>query len=144
MENDTQISAVISRETRDLLERYVRETGIKRGHLIEVALRQYLQALEHLPRDVIVHSRIVVSKKSGAELLNERSTTYRRVFDLVRRLGTDLGCVGVMVDAKPGALGFYERYGFIRLKVVEGGFEARPRPIPLFISTRKIADACRA
>ncbi len=71
MEKETQISAVISRETRDLLERYVRETGIKKGHLIEVALRQYLQALEELPWDVIVHSRIVVSKRSGAKILAE-------------------------------------------------------------------------
>lgn len=71
MEKETQISALISRETRDLLERYVRETGIKKGHLIEEALRQYLQALEVLPRDVIVHSRVVLSKASGKRALAE-------------------------------------------------------------------------
>lgn len=71
MEKETQISALISKETRDLLERYVRETGIKKGHLIEEALRQYLQALEELPNDVIVHSRVVVTKASGKKILAE-------------------------------------------------------------------------
>ncbi len=86
MEKETQISALISRETRDLLERYVRETGVKKGHLIEAALRQYLQALEELPRDVIVHSRIVVSKRAGAKILAELRTgkPNRALRDLMR------------------------------------------------------------
>ncbi len=86
MEKDTQVSAIISRETRDLLERYVRETGIKKGHLIEEALRQYLNALEELPRDVIVHSRVVVSKRSGAKILAEirKGKPNRALRDLMR------------------------------------------------------------
>jgi len=69
---DTQISAQISEATRDLMERYVRRAGVKKGHLIEQALLHHLQALEELPAEYIVHPRIVVSRKTGAELLREQ------------------------------------------------------------------------
>jgi len=46
MSKDTQISAQISDTTRKLLERHVRRTGIKKGHLVEQALLHHLQALD--------------------------------------------------------------------------------------------------
>ena len=71
MEQETQISALVSRTTRDLLERHVRATGVKKGHLVEQALRHHLQALQELPADVIVHSTVVVTRKSGEAILKE-------------------------------------------------------------------------
>ena len=70
MEEEAQISAVISVATRDLIERYVRATGMKKGHLIESALRHHLQALEELPLDAVVHPRLVVTLRSGREILS--------------------------------------------------------------------------
>ena len=49
MSRETQISALISDTTRDLMEKHVRQTGIKKGHLIEQALLHHLQALDQLP-----------------------------------------------------------------------------------------------
>jgi hypothetical protein len=69
MHKETQISAVISVATRELLERHVRATGMKKGHLIESALRHHLQALEELPLDAVVHPRLVVTRRSGEEIL---------------------------------------------------------------------------
>lgn len=71
MEKDTQISAVVSRATREMLERYTRASGVKKQHLVEQALQHYLAALEHLPADVIVHPRIVVTRRSGEKVLKE-------------------------------------------------------------------------
>jgi hypothetical protein len=71
MEKETQISALVSRTTRDLLERHVRATGVKKGHLVEQALRHHLQALQELPADVIVHPKLVVTRKSGAAMLKQ-------------------------------------------------------------------------
>ena len=71
MEKETQISALVSRTTKELLERHVRATGVKKGHLVEQALRHHLEALQELPTDVIVHPKIVVSRKSGDALLKE-------------------------------------------------------------------------
>lgn len=71
MKRETQISAVISETTKELLERHVRATGVKKGYLVEQALRHHLQALQELPADVIVHPRLVVTRKSGGALLKE-------------------------------------------------------------------------
>lgn len=68
---EIQISAVVSRATKDLLERYARATGVKKGHLVEQALRHHLRALDELPVDVVLHPRIVVSRKSGELILRK-------------------------------------------------------------------------
>jgi hypothetical protein len=69
MEREAQISAVIPATTRDLLERHVRATGMKKGRLIENALRHHLLALQELPADVIVRPKIVVTRASGEQVL---------------------------------------------------------------------------
>jgi hypothetical protein len=82
MERETQISALVSRTTSELLERHVRATGVKKGHLVEQALRHHLQALQELPADVLVHPKLVVTRKSGDAILKQietgKSTTALR------------------------------------------------------------------
>jgi hypothetical protein len=70
-ENHTQISAHISKETKDRVERFVRARGVKKGFLVESALLHHLKALEELPADVIIPPRLVVSLKSGEALLKK-------------------------------------------------------------------------
>ena len=74
MERETQISALVSRATSDLLERHVRATGVKKGHLVEQALRHHLQALQELPADVVVHPKLLVTRKSGQAILKHLQT----------------------------------------------------------------------
>jgi hypothetical protein len=71
---ETQISAQISATTRELMEKHVRQTGIKKGHLVEQALLHHLQALDELPAEFIIHPRIVVSRKTGEKLLRSGSS----------------------------------------------------------------------
>ncbi|MBI4508280.1 MAG: hypothetical protein HY698_01505 [Deltaproteobacteria bacterium] len=71
MANEIQISALISQTTRELMEKHVRQTGIKKGHLVEQAILHHIQALDELPAEYIVHPRIVVSRKTGDEMLRE-------------------------------------------------------------------------
>ena len=72
--NVTQISANISPETRDRLERYVRARGLKKGFVIEQALLHHLQALNELPEDAQVPPRLVVTSESGERLLERLAT----------------------------------------------------------------------
>ncbi|MCU0836422.1 MAG: ribbon-helix-helix domain-containing protein [Chromatiaceae bacterium] len=65
----TQISAHISPETRERLERYVRARGLKKGFVIEQALLHHLQALNELPEDALIPPRLVVTAESGERLL---------------------------------------------------------------------------
>jgi hypothetical protein len=65
----SQISASISDETRERLERYVRARGVKKGFVIEQALLHHLQALSELPEEVMIPARLVVDGESGGRIL---------------------------------------------------------------------------
>jgi uncharacterized protein (DUF1778 family) len=67
--SDTQISAFVSAATKDQMERYTRATGVKQNHLVEEAIQHHLLALRELPADIIVHPRLVLSKKSGRAVM---------------------------------------------------------------------------
>jgi len=86
MDKETQISAIVSQSTRDLLERHVRATGVKKGHLVEQALRHHLQALQELPADIIIHPNIVVTRRSGEKILKKMRTgkATKALRDLMR------------------------------------------------------------
>ena len=74
MAKEQQISAFVSETTRDLLDKHVRATGVKKGHLVEQALLHHLRALDELPAELIVHPRIVVTLKSAREILRQMET----------------------------------------------------------------------
>ena len=69
----TQISAFVSSDTKDQIERYTRSTGVKKNYLVEEALRHHLMALRELPTDIVVHPRIVISVASGKEVTKRLS-----------------------------------------------------------------------
>ena len=69
--SQTQVSAVISSETKERLERYARAHGLKKGFLIESALLHHISALESLPAEVIVPPRLVVSRQTGERVLKK-------------------------------------------------------------------------
>jgi uncharacterized protein (DUF1778 family) len=60
----TQISAHISETTSSELDRYVDARGLKKGYVIEQALRHHLRALRDLPPDVIIPPQLVVSTET--------------------------------------------------------------------------------
>ena len=79
--------------------------------------------------------RAVQSQGLGKQLL-------RFVLELAATLATDVGCAGIVVDAKPPAVRFYEHFGFRPCDpVVEGASEARPRPTLMFLPARLILEA---
>ena len=87
MNSATQISANISSETRELLERYVAAHGIKKSHLIETAVLHHLSALDSIPSDLIIPPMIEVSRATGERILNRienprpHTAAMRELFD---------------------------------------------------------------
>ena len=65
----------------------------------------------------------------------------RTVFSVAIELREKLGCVGVVVDAKPGAENYYSHQGFVELEVVEGALEERPAPKAVFLPL--LGNPCR-
>jgi hypothetical protein len=64
----TQISAHISETTSSELDHYVDAHGLKKGFVIEQALRHHLRALRELPADVIVPAQLIVTAETAAQL----------------------------------------------------------------------------
>ena len=86
MEKEVQISALVTKTTKALLERHVRAPGVKKGHLIEQALLHHLQALQELPADLVVHPKVVVTRQSGEMILKQLRTAKapKKLRDLMR------------------------------------------------------------
>lgn len=57
----------------------------------------------------------------------------KAVFIIARDQARKSGCAFVVVDAKPGAETYYERFGFEALPVEAGELELKPTPTPMFL-----------
>ena len=87
--------------------------------------------LPRYPLPVLRLARLAVDSKAQGRGVG--LTLLKAVFVLARAMASDFGCIGVVVDAKPKAVAFYERYGFTALDVVQGQLGDRPEPTPLFL-----------
>lgn len=87
--------------------------------------------LPRYPVPVLRLARLAVSEACKGQGIG--SLLLRHAFDLATRLASDVGCVGIVVDAKPDAIAFYERLGFIPLSLVSGELGDRPQPVPMFL-----------
>lgn len=75
--------------------------------------------------------RSAQSKGIGGQLL-------RFVLKIAAKMAEEVGCAGVIVDAKPGAIDFYARYGFKPVEPLEGHSEARPQPTAMWLGINAI------
>ncbi len=64
----------------------------------------------------------------------------KAAFMLARDMENLAGCVGVVVDAKPDAVAFYERFGFKPFETATGGLHERPQPATLFLPLGAIPE----
>ena len=62
----------------------------------------------------------------------------RFAVELAEKMRDEVGCVGMVVDAKPPAIGFYRPFGFVEIGLVEGTSPALPRPVPMFMSLSSV------
>lgn len=100
---------------------------------LPTALRK---GLPRYPLPVLRLARLAVDARVRGRGLGEE--LLRFVLGLTLKLADDYRCVGVVVDAKPGAVSFYARYGFGAIELVTGASDVRPRPTPLFLPTSEI------
>jgi GNAT superfamily N-acetyltransferase len=87
--------------------------------------------LPRYPLPVLRLARLAVDKKAQGRGVG--LALLKAVFVMARAMAGDFGCIGVVVDAKPQAVTFYERYGFTALEVVQGHLGDRPEPLPMFL-----------
>jgi predicted N-acetyltransferase YhbS len=94
--------------------------------------------LPRYPLPVVRLARLAVDESARGQRVGEK--LLRFVLILALRLAKDYGCIGVVVDAKPDAIDFYSRYGFIAADAVEGRSDARPQPVTMYLSLREIQE----
>lgn len=71
------------------------------------------------------------------------SLLLRWVLVLAHQMADEIGCAGVVVDAKPEAVGFYEKLGFFLLEATAGVLGDRPEPAPMFLEIAQVSGMIR-
>lgn len=100
------------------------------------------RARKRLPRypvPVLGLARLAVDR--SAQSMGLGGQLLRFVLELADQMANDVGCAGVVVDAKPDAVEFYARYGFTPFEPLEGQSESRPRPTSLWLPIQAVRAA---
>ena len=93
--------------------------------------------LPRYPVPVLRLARLAVDERARGQ--GAGRLLVRAVLMLATQMSEDMGCVGLVVDAKPEAVAFYEKLGFVPLSVVAGELGDRPLPLPMFLELAQVA-----
>lgn len=86
--------------------------------------------LPRYPLPVLRLARLAVALSAQGRGIGK--ALLRHVFGLAHAMAGEVGCVGVVVDAKPDAIEYYRKLGFAEISAVEGESSARPGPTLMF------------
>ena len=84
------------------------------------------------PVPILRVARLAVDESARGRGLGKQLPRF--AIQLAERMAAEIGCAGLVVDAKRGAEEFYRRYGFVPLEVLEGAAAQRPEPTPMFLA----------
>ncbi len=101
---------------------------------ISQAARKRLPAY---PIPVLRLARLAVDRRAQGQGVGQ--ALLRAVFALAHKMSVEMGCLGVVVDAKPEAVEFYRKLGFIELEATAGLLGDRPQPVAMFIELGAVA-----
>lgn len=74
MGSQSQISATVSKATKEKLDRFTERHGLKKNFVVEQALLYFMEARKELPDEALVPVRLVVADK-----------VFDRIVELVER-----------------------------------------------------------
>jgi GNAT superfamily N-acetyltransferase len=94
--------------------------------------------LPRYPVPVLRLARLAVDERAKGKGIG--SLLLRSVLVLAQRMAEEIGCVGVVVDAKPEAVAFYSKLGFLLLDAIAGHLGDRPEPQPMFLELSQVPN----
>ena len=62
--SSAQISAIISAATKEKLDRFTEELGLKKNYVVEQALLYFMESRRELPDEALIPTRIVLDDES--------------------------------------------------------------------------------
>lgn len=89
------------------------------------------KSLPQYPLPVLRLARLAVHERAQGQGVGR--VLLQAVFSLALRMSDDLGCIGIVVDAKREAIRFYEKLGFEGMATIAGVLGERPVPLPMFL-----------
>ena len=87
MRDEAQVSATIATTTKEKLDRFTEQLGLKKNFVVEQALLFYMEARRELPDEAFVPTRIVLSDEAFDELatkLEKPTAPTDRLVELMR------------------------------------------------------------
>ena len=69
MPQDAQVSATISAETKEKLDRFTEQLGLKKNFVVEQALLFFMESRRELPDEAFIPTRIVLDDEQFDELV---------------------------------------------------------------------------
>ena len=107
------------------------------AHLEGSALPEHRRGrLPAYPLPVLRLARLAVATEAQGQGVGR--LLLRAVFTLAHHMARDMGCVGVLVDAKAEATSYYQTLGFEPLAFSRGALGDRPEPTPMFLELSAI------
>lgn len=100
---------------------------------------------KRLPRYLLLVlrlARLAVDERAKGQGVG--ALLLRAVLLLAQQMASDMACVGVVVDARPDAIAFHEKLGFLRLSVTSGELGDRPQPTPMFLAVNQVVQAAES
>ncbi len=114
--------------------RVIGYAGVSPAHIEARVPANLSKRLPGYPLPVLRLARLATDRRVRGQGVGLQLLRY--VFGLAHRMSRDFGCVGLLVDTKPAAVAFYERYGFVALRAELGA--SQTAPIPLFLGLNRI------
>jgi predicted N-acetyltransferase YhbS len=106
---------------------------------VDVLPERMRRRLPRYPVPMLGLARLAVDR--AAQSMGIGAQLLRFVLKLASRMADQAGCAGVLVDAKPGAVDFYAKYGFSPFEPLEGQSDARPQPTVMYLMMQDIKAA---
>jgi predicted N-acetyltransferase YhbS len=106
---------------------------------IEELPERIRKKLPRYPMPALGLARLAVDQSTRSKGIGE--TLLRFVLELASKMADEVGCAAVVVDAKPGAIDFYAKYGFTSFEPLEGHSDAHPQPTPMYLMMQEIKAA---
>lgn len=113
---------------------------VSSGEMVaEKLARSLRRRLPAYPLPVLRIARLAVDERFQGHGIGR--LLLRSMLELALEMRDRIGCIGVVVDAKPDAVPFYSSLGFTAISLLGGALGDRPEPVAMFLPIGQIAAA---
>ena len=115
---------------------------VSSGEMVAEKLTKSLRKrLPAYPLPILRLARLAVDERFQGHGVGK--LLLRAILELALEMRDRVGCIGIVVDAKPDAVDFYSTLGFTPVALISGSLGDRPEPVAMFLPIGQIAAAVK-